>query len=88
MTDVENGGIASIESTGRLQALVKSPDVVWADGVKVTSDGWVIFTDSAIPAFIDELGRPPKKQDLDSAGPYQIYRFRAPRPPKASISEE
>jgi hypothetical protein len=76
ITDIEQGGIARMNATGQLQTLVKMPGVVWADGVVVAPDGAVLFTDSAIPAYIDQLARPLAQDKLVAARPYHLYRFR------------
>jgi sugar lactone lactonase YvrE len=76
ITDIENGGIARMSPKGELMTLVKSPKVVWADGVVMTPDGHVLFTDSAIPSYIDQLARPPSREKLQAAGPYAIYKFK------------
>jgi sugar lactone lactonase YvrE len=78
VTDVENGGIARLTATGALQTVVRLDRVIWADGVTAAEDGEVLFTDSAIPAYIDPFLRPPSKARLDAGGPYRIYRFRLP----------
>jgi hypothetical protein len=78
VTDVENGGIARISASGELRTLVKLERVVWADGVFITPSGEVYFTDSAIPAYIDPLLRPPSLERLKAARPYHLYRFRLP----------
>ena len=75
ITDVEHGGIARLNAKGELTTLTKSPQVVWADGIAMAPDGKVLFTDSAIPAYIDQLARPPSRETLHAVAPYKIYRF-------------
>ncbi|MGL4609714.1 MAG: SMP-30/gluconolactonase/LRE family protein [Trueperaceae bacterium] len=76
ITDVENGGIARMDPQGQLQTLTKSPEVTWADGIVMHPDGRALFTDSAIPAYLDPLTRPPSPEILEAAGPYTIYQFK------------
>jgi sugar lactone lactonase YvrE len=78
ITDIENGGLARMDAQGKLQTLVKSKRVIWADGVVQAPDGSIVFTDSAIPAYIDQLARPPSAERLKAAAPYQILRLRTP----------
>jgi sugar lactone lactonase YvrE len=78
ITDIEHGGIARLDAAGKLTTLMKSPRVIWADGVVLGADGAVVFTDSAIPAYIDPLARPPARERLAGAAPYHLYRFRLP----------
>jgi sugar lactone lactonase YvrE len=78
ITDVENGGIARLDRAGQLVTLVRSPAIVWADGVTVTPGGDVLFTDSSIPGYIDPLLRPPARQRLEDGRPYRIYKFHLP----------
>jgi len=78
LTDVENGGIAEMTAAGELRTLTASEDVVWADSVEVGPDGAIWFTDSAIPAYLQQTMVPPSREVLANAGPYRLYRFRTP----------
>ena len=78
ITAIEHGGIAEVTQGGVLRTLTGSRDVVWADSVEVAPDGTVWFTDSAIPAYLQQTMLPPPKEVLEAAGPYRLYRFRLP----------
>lgn len=83
LTDIEHGGIARLDPAdpaGKLTTLTRSPSVIWADGVVLSPTGDIVFTDSAIPAYVDQLGRPPAHEKLIAHRPYALYRFRAPSP--------
>jgi sugar lactone lactonase YvrE len=74
ITDIENGGIATVDDSGTLRTLVSLSDVIWADGVTVTPEGAVVFTDSAIPAYGQPLASPPPLEVLARSRPYRLYR--------------
>lgn len=80
ITDIEHGGLARLDAAGHLATLVRSPDVTWADGVVRAPDDTLLFTDSAIPAYIDPLGRPPSLERLAAGRPYRIYQVKPPTP--------
>lgn len=78
ITDVEHGGVARLSPDGKLETLVESGKVSWADGITLTSDGRALFTDSRIPEYLDQLLRPPSRERLNGAGPHRIYGFALP----------
>lgn len=75
ITDIERGSIARLGADGKLQTLVRRADIVWSDGVAVGPDGSVWLTDSGIPAYLDQLARPPALDVLKSRAPYGLYRL-------------
>lgn len=78
VTDVEHGSLDRIDRSGELRTLVARDDIRWSDGVYVSAAGEVYLTDSAIPAYFDQLLRPPSRERLRAAAPYRLYRFRLP----------
>ncbi len=82
LTDIEHGAIARLTpavGTGaaKLETLVANPSVRWSDGITLGPDGSIWLTDSAIPAYIDQLAMPPTREALRSAAPYGLYRIKA-----------
>lgn len=77
LTDVEHGGLMAFDlASGKATTLVRSKDVLWADGVVTGPDGSLYFTDSAIPAYIGQFGGLPDTSTLEAHRPYYIYRLR------------
>ncbi len=74
LTDIEHGALARLAPDGSLHPFGYSKDIIWSDGVAVTSSVAYV-TDSAIPAYIDPLARPPAKADIDAHAPYGLYRI-------------
>ena len=74
-TDIENGGVAAVDPSGELETWVKRDDVVWADGIARCPDGEVLFTDSAIPAYLHPLLLPPDRETLAAHAPYALWAF-------------
>lgn len=72
VTDVEHGGVARMNPDGKLETLIKSDRVRWADGISYGGDGFYYFTDSAIP---DQMLQ--SRSHIEAAAPYYLYRFKA-----------
>ncbi|MEQ8926428.1 MAG: L-dopachrome tautomerase-related protein [Fulvivirga sp.] len=70
ITDVENDGFAILSPDGTLKTLIRSNKIRWADGASYGGDGYLYFTDSAIP---DQMLR--SKSHMKEAAPYYIFRF-------------
>ncbi len=75
ITDIEHGAIAQLSTDGKLQTLVKKSGIVWSDGIAVAPDGAIWLTDSGIPAYLDQLARPPSLETLKAKGPYGLWRL-------------
>lgn len=75
---MEHGSIARLTPDGTLTTWVHDDRVVWADGINLTRDGAALFTDSAIPSYLDPLARPPSRERLARRAPHRIYRVRPP----------
>jgi sugar lactone lactonase YvrE len=71
ITDPEHSAIVRLQSDGKLETLLKNPDLRWPDGLGYGPDGWLYITCSALHQVI---GKTPGS--VKSHGPYQIYRFR------------
>jgi sugar lactone lactonase YvrE len=75
--DDEHGGIMSFDpATHKLTTLARDPKVIWPDGLAVAPNGDIVFTDSAIPAYLDQFGRPPTLAALIEHRPYYVYRLK------------
>lgn len=72
ITDVDHGSIVRMSPSGDLQTLIQDVDRIrWADGCSYGGDGYLYFTDSAIP---DQMLR--SKKHMRAKAPYYIYRVR------------
>ncbi|NTX51154.1 L-dopachrome tautomerase-related protein [Myxococcus sp. CA039A] len=71
MTDVEHGAVLRMSPEGRLETLVKSPRIRWADALNHGPDGWLYVADSAIPHHMLQ-----SKAHIAANGPYFIWRFK------------
>lgn len=75
LTDVEHGGLILADpATKKLTTLVRSGDILWADGVATGPDGALYFTDSSIPAYLGQFAAAPEKKVITRHKPYFIYK--------------
>lgn len=77
LTDVENGGLSTLSTDGRLATLVALEEVDWADSVTVAPNGDIWFTDSRLTALLDAFARPPSLDEIEADAPFAIYRLPA-----------
>lgn len=63
-------------NTKKARTLVRSPDVIWADGVAVGPDNALYFTDSGLSAYMGQFAGAPDKARLLAHRPYFLYRLK------------
>lgn len=71
ITDVEHGSVHVVGPDRKVQTLIQSPRVRWADSLSFGPDGWLYLADSAIPEQVLKT-----KEYIESRGPYFIFRFK------------
>jgi sugar lactone lactonase YvrE len=77
LTDVERGGLMAFDpETKDIKTLVRSRDVIWADGVAAGPSGSLYFTDSVLSAYMGQFAGPPAQDRLRAHRPYFIYRLK------------
>ena len=70
IADVEHGAICVLNHKRELRTLIRDEKRIrWADGLSLTEDGWLYFTDSAIPDLMLQ-----SREHVKAAGPYFVYR--------------
>ncbi len=72
ITAVEHNGIIRMRPDGTLETLIEDDRVRWADGISYGGDGFIYFTDSAIPDLMLQ-----SREHIDSRAPFYIYRIPA-----------
>ncbi len=70
VTDVEHGAVIAIDMDRKLQTMVRSPRVRWADSLAFGPDGSLYLADSALPDVILK-----SRGYISAHGPYFIFRF-------------
>lgn len=71
VTDVEHGAVIAVDQDRRLQTIVRSSRIRWADGLAFGPDGWIYLADSALPDVILKT-----RGHINARGPYFIFRFK------------
>jgi hypothetical protein len=79
LTDVEHQSVMRWRAdTRKLETLIRSPRIRWADALSHGPGGWLYLADSAIP---DQVLR--SKAHMRAQAPYHIWRFEAGVPAPA-----
>jgi len=71
ITDVEHGSVMRVGPDKKLQTVIRSDRIRWADGLSLGPDGYVYLADSAIPHLMLQ-----SKSHMHAQAPYYIFRFR------------
>lgn len=71
VTDVDNSAVLRLDSAGRLQTIVRSPRIRWADSLAFGPGGWLYLSDSALAETLLQTRR-----TVDDRAPYRVLRFR------------
>ena len=71
ITDVEHGSVFVAGQDRKLQTLIQSRRVRWADSLSFGPDGWLYLADSAIPEQVLRT-----KQYIEAQGPFSIFRLK------------
>jgi len=70
LTDVEHNGIARLSKDRQLETLIRDSRIRWADGFSWGPEGWLYFTDSAIPDIAFRT-----RGSIQRSSPYYLFRF-------------
>ena len=70
ITDVEHGAVMAIDRDRKLQTVMQSPRIRWADGLAFGPDGSLYLADSALPDVILRTS-----DYMSARGPYFVFRF-------------
>jgi len=77
ITDVEHGSVMRVGPDRKLQTVIRSGRIRWADGLCFGPDGYIYLADSALPHLILQ-----SKSHMRAQAPYYIFRFKpGPREP-------
>jgi len=71
ITDVEHGSVMRVGPDKKLQTVIRSSRIRWADGLSLGPDGYIYLADSAIPHLMLQT-----KSHMRLQAPYTIFRFK------------
>ncbi|HRT61958.1 MAG TPA: L-dopachrome tautomerase-related protein [Syntrophales bacterium] len=72
ITDVEHGSVMRLGTDKKLQTVIRSSRIRWADSLSMGPDGYIYLADSALPHLILQ-----SKSHMRSQAPYYIFRFKS-----------
>jgi len=71
VTDVEHGSVMRVGPDRKLQTVIRSSRIRWADGLSLGPDGTIYLADSAIPHLTLQT-----RSHMHSQAPYYVFRFK------------
>jgi sugar lactone lactonase YvrE len=71
ITDVEHGAVLRMDPAGKLQTIVRSPRIRWAQSLSFGPGGWLYVSDSALAETLLA-----SRGQVDDRGPYHVFRFK------------
>jgi sugar lactone lactonase YvrE len=71
ITDVEHGSVMRVGTDRKLQTVIRSSRIRWADGLSMGPDGYIYLADSALPHLTLQ-----SKSYMRAQAPYYIFRFK------------
>jgi sugar lactone lactonase YvrE len=69
VTDIEHGAVVLVGSDRKLQTLLRSAEIRWADALSFGPNGWLYVADSALKDVVLQ-----SREHIDASGPYKIFR--------------
>jgi sugar lactone lactonase YvrE len=70
VTDIEHGAVLRVAADQKLETLVRTRQIRWADALSYGPGGWLYVADSAL---FDVVLQP--RDHIKAQGPYKIFRF-------------